>query len=123
MEYLLRLPIGSISWTAPHGLLTFITYIFFIILLQLSHFPPFIPLHPAPLLPPAFPPLQFMSMGHTCKFFEFYISSTILNPPPCLFSTYHLCYLLSVPFLLLSPSNSLTDEPPGDLHFCVLFLF
>ena len=51
------------------------------------------------------------------KFFGFYISYTILNLP-CLFSTYHLCYLFSVPFPPLSLSHSLTDNPPCDLHFC-----
>ena len=38
---------------------------------------------------------------------------------PCLFSTYHLCYLFSVPFSPLScPSLSPADNPPCDLHFC-----
>ena len=37
---------------------------------------------------------------------------------PRLFSTYHLCYLLSVPFPPLSPSHSSVDNPPCDLHFC-----
>ena len=81
---------------------------------------PFAPLHliPSPTPPPShIPPLQFMSMGHTYKFFGFYISYTIL-PSPCLFSTYHLCYLFSVPFPLLSPSQSPIDNPPCDLHFC-----
>ena len=107
-----------------------------------------------------------MSMGHTYKFFGFYISHTILTlpiyfppiifatyslylfslspsfphysscpwvilisslastfpilflPSPCLSSTYHLCYLFSVPFLPLSPSHSPADNPPCDLHFC-----
>ena len=36
----------------------------------------------------------------------------------CLFSTYHLCYLLSVPFPPLSPSHSPVGNPPCDLHFC-----
>ena len=39
-------------------------------------------------------------------------------PSPCLFSTYHLCYLFSVPFPL-SPSHYRVDNPPCDLHFCV----
>ena len=39
-------------------------------------------------------------------------------PSPCLFSTYHLCYLFSVPFPPLSPSHSPMYNPPCDLHFC-----
>ena len=39
-------------------------------------------------------------------------------PSPCLFSTYHLCYLFSVPFPPLSPSYSPVDNSPCDLHFC-----
>ena len=57
-----------------------------------------------------------MSIGHTYKFFGFYISYTILTLP--LFSTYHLCYLFSVPFPPLFPSHSPYDNPPCDLHFC-----
>ena len=38
-------------------------------------------------------------------------------PSPCLFSTYHLCYLFSVPFPSL-PSHSPVDNLPCDLHFC-----
>ena len=51
-------------------------------------------LHTASHLHP--PLLRFKSMGHTYKFFGFYISYTILKLP--LFSTYHLCYLFPVPF-------------------------
>ena len=39
-------------------------------------------------------------------------------PSPCLFSTYHLCYLFSVPLPSLSPSLSPVDNPSCDLHFC-----
>ena len=60
-------------------------------LLQLSHFPLFTPLHPAHPLPPTLPLLQFMSMGHTYKFFGFYISYTILTLPLSIF--YLLCML------------------------------
>ena len=78
-------------------------------------FPPhFTPSCPPP--PSHIPPPQFMPMGHTYKFFGFYISYTILTLP--LFSTYHLCYLFSVPFPPLSPSQSPIDNPPCDLHFC-----
>ena len=35
---------------------------------------------------------------------------TLFLPSPCLFSTYHLCYLFSVP-LPPSPSHSLIDNP------------
>ena len=61
-------------------LLSFLKYIVLIMLLQLSHFfLPFIPLHSASSLPPAFLPPQFMSLGHTCKLFAFSISYTMLS--------------------------------------------
>ena len=43
---------------------------------------------------------------------------TLFLPSPCLFSTYHLCYLFSVPFPSLSLFHSPVDNPPCDLHFC-----
>ena len=88
-----------------------------IMLLQLSHFRPFTQLHPAHTLPPTFPSYS------SCPWFIL-ISSlastfpTLFLPSPCLLSTYHLCYLFSVPFPPFSPSHSLIDNPPCDLHFC-----
>ena len=95
------------------------TFSFFLIyllimLLQLSHFCPFTQLHPAP---PTFPPysscpwvILISSLASTFPI--------LFLPSPCLFSTYHLCYLFSVPFPPLSPSQSPIDNPPCDLHFC-----
>ena len=64
----------------------------------------------APLLPVLLSlqqsPPQFMSMGHTYKFFGFSISFNILYLP-CLFCTYHLC-LFPVPFSPFSPSLLIT---------------
>ena len=88
-----------------------------IMLLQLSHFPPFTPLHPPHHLPPTFP-----SYG-SCPW-VILISSLLLHflyysyPPPVYFlptiyATYSL--YLSPP---LSPSHSPVDNPPCDLHFC-----
>ena len=77
---------------------------------------PFILLHPAHSLPPAFPPFS------SCPW-VIHISSlastfpALFLPSPCLFSSYHLCYLFSVPFPPLSPSQSPIDNPPCDLHF------
>ena len=86
-------------------------------LLQLYHFPLFIPLHPAPSIPPTFTPLRSGPwVVHISS-----LTSTfpiLFLPSPCLFSTYHLCYLFSVPFPPLSPSHSPVDNPPCDLHFC-----
>ena len=65
--------------------------------------PPFIPLlteHPLPL---AFPLPQLMSMGHTYKFFGFYISYTILNLP---LSIFYLPFMLLI-LCTFSPSLSL----------------
>ena len=83
-------------------------------LLQLSHFPPSFPstlctpsyLHS----PPSCPWVIYM-------FFGFYISYTILNLP---------LSILYLPFMLLIlctfspslPTQSPTDNPPCDLHFC-----
>ena len=88
-----------------------------IMLLQLSHFRPFTPLHPAHPLHPTFPPYS------SCPW-VIIISSlastfpTLFLPSPCLFSTYHLCYLFSVPLPPLSPPTPPPENPPRDLHFC-----
>ena len=56
-----------------------------------------------------------MSMGHTYKFFGFYISYTILTLS---LSIFHLSSMLLIPgtFPPLSPSHSPIDNPPCDLH-------
>ena len=73
------------------------------------------PLHPAHPLPPTLPPysscpwvILISSLASTFP--------TLFLPSPCLFSTYHLCYLFSVPFPPLSPSHSPIDNPPCGLH-------
>ena len=81
---------------------------------------PFSPLHSTPSCPPPpshIPPLQFMSMGHTYKFFGFSISYTILTLP---LSIFYLPFMLLIlcTFPPLSPSHSPVDNPPCDLHFC-----
>ena len=88
-----------------------------IMLLQWSHFCPLTQLHPAHSLPPTFPPysscprvILISSLASTFP--------TLFLPSPCLFSTYHLCYVFSVPFPPLSPSQSPIDNSPCDLHFC-----
>ena len=94
----------------------FFKYILLIMLLQLSHFfLPFIPLHLVPCLPPSFPHLS------SCPW-VIHISSLASPFPilfltsPCLFCTYHLCYLFPVLFPPLFPLP--TDNPPRGLHFC-----
>ena len=85
-------------------------------LLQLSHFPPFIPLHTAHALPPAFSPFSSCPWvihidSSASTFLVLFLTS------PYLFSTYHLCHLFSIP----SPpthSHSPADNPPCDLYFC-----
>ena len=61
-------------------------------LLQLSHSLP-TPLHPAHPPPSHIPPLLFMSIGHTYKFFGFYISYTIFTLP---LSIFHLSSMLLI---------------------------
>ena len=80
-------------------------------------YPPFTPLHPDHRLPPTFPPysscpwvILVSSLASTFP--------TLFLPSSCLFATYHLCYLFSVPFPSPSPSPSTVDNPPCDLHFC-----
>ena len=78
--------------------------------------PPFTPLHPAHLLPPTFPPYS----SCPCVILISSLASTfptLFLPSPCLFSTYHVCYLFSVPSPLF-PSHSPVDNPLCDLHFC-----
>ena len=98
-------------------LLFFLKMYLLIMLLQLSHFCPFPQLHPAHQLPPTFPPYTSCPLVIHIS----YLTSTfpiLFLPSPCLFSTYHLCYLFPVPFPLLSHSHAPTDNPPYDLHFC-----
>ena len=95
---------------------SFFKDILLIMLLQLSNF--FSPRYSPPTcttFPPAFPPLR------SCPW-VIHISS-LASPFPilfltslCLFCTYHLCFLFSVPFSPLS--HSPTNNPPCDLAFC-----
>ena len=90
-------------------------------LLQLPHFfLPFLPLHPASLLPPAFPHLS------SCPW-VIHVSSLASPFPilfltfPCLFCAYNLCYLFPVPFPPFFPFLLPADNPLCDLHFCDFF--
>ena len=90
-------------------------------LLLLFHFPPFIPLHPAHPLSPLIPSFSSCPwVVHTSSLAS--IFPILFLTCPCLFSTYHLCYLFSVLFPPLSPSHFPTDNPPCDLHFYYSFL-
>ena len=90
-------------------------------LLQLSHFfLSFIPLLPVPPLPPSFPHLS------SCPWVIHISSLASLFPilfltSPCLFCAYQSCFLFPVPLPPFSPLPGpfLTDNSPGDLHFCV----
>ena len=93
-----------------------------IMLLQLSHFCPFTQLHPAHPLPPTFPPysscpwvILISSLASTFP--------TLFLPSPCLFSTYHLCYLFSVPFPPSPPPTPLLTTLHVISISMVLFLF
>ena len=91
-------------------------------LLQLSHFSPFIPLHPVPPSHPHSPPLS------SCPWVVHITSLASTFPilfltSPCLFSTYQLCFLFPVPF----PYSFPFPPPLITLHeICIsvnLFLF
>ena len=97
------------------GIFFFFMYILLIMLLQLSHF--FSPLHPAP-------PLSLVSPTPLSSHLWVIHISSLASPfpilfltSPCLFCTYHLCFLFTVPFLPFSPHHA--DNPPCHLHFCV----
>ena len=103
--------------THLYSFFAFLENIFIDYAIKLSHFHPFTPLHPAHPILPIFLPFS------SCPW-DIHISSLastfsiLFLPSPCLFSTYHLCYLFSVAFPPLSPSHSPVDNPPCDLHFC-----
>ena len=54
---------------------TILNYILLFMLLQLSQFFPFVPLHPAPLLPQAIPTPLSMSMGPAYMFFHYFLTN------------------------------------------------
>ena len=88
-------------------------------LLQLSHFfLPFIPFRPVHPPSTSIPPLQFMPIGHTYKFFGFSISYTIPNLP---------LSILYLPFMLPIPCTFSPILPLITLHVIstsvILFLF
>ena len=89
--------------------------------IQLSHFRPFTQLHPAHPLPPTFPPYSscpwviLISLASTFP--------TLFLPSPCLFYTYHLCYLFSVPFPPSPPPTPLLITLHVISMSVVVFLF
>ena len=84
-------------------------------LLQLSHFPLFAPLHPAHPLQPTSPP--FSSCPWVVHISSLASTFPILfSTSHCLFSTTYATYSLYLSSL--SPSHSPVDNPPCDLHFC-----
>ena len=86
-----------------------------------------------PIFPPLFPSaLHTPSHLHSPPLVHVhvsYISSLASTFPilfltsPCLFSTYNLCYLFSVPLPPLSPSHFPTDNPHVISISMILFLF
>ena len=83
------------------------------------YFLPFIPLCSAPSLSPASLPLSscpwVVSISSLASPFPI-----LLLTSPCLFCTYHLCFLFPVPFPPFSPIPLPADNPPCEcgLHFC-----
>ena len=89
-------------------------------LLQLSHFPPFTPLHLAHPLPPTFPPFSSCPWVILISSLA-YTFPILFLPSPCLFSTYHL-YLFSEPSPLPPPTPRLITLHVISISV-VLFLF
>ena len=102
---------------------TFKKYILLIMLSQLSHFPLYSPpLCTAPATCISSPPLsscprviQISSLASTIPI--------LFLPSPCLFCTYHLCFLFPVNFPPLLPSPSLLITLPVISLSVILFLF
>ena len=86
-------------------------------LLQLSHFFPSI-YSPLPCTPHSnsIPLLLSSWVGHVSSLASPF--PTLFLTCPCLFSTYHLCFLFPVPFPPSSPLLLPADNPPCELHFC-----
>ena len=102
---------------------SFLQCILLIMLLQVSHFfLPFIPFQPA-RSSLQHSPTQFMSMGHTYKFFGVSISYTILNLP---LSILYLPIMLLIP-CTFSPHSPHLPSPLITFHVIsisvILFLF
>ena len=80
------------------------------------------PISPLHSTPSCTPPPSHIPPHSSCPW-VIHISSLastfpiLFLPFPCPFSTYHLCYLFSVP-LPRPPCHSPVDNPPCDLHFC-----
>ena len=102
--------------------LYFLKNIFIDYAITIDPFPAFTPLHPAYPLPPTFPPYS------SCPW-VIHISSLASTFPilflssPCLFSTYHLLYLFSVPSPLSPPPTPLLITLHVISISVVLFLF
>ena len=96
-------------------------YILLIMLLPLSHSPPFY--SPLPCIRhPTCIPLRLVS----CPWVVHISSSTSSCPAlfltsPCVFSTDHLCFLFPVDFPPFSPLPIPADNPPRDIHFYISF--
>ena len=89
-------------------------------LLWLPHFfLPFIPLCPATPLPPAFTPLSscpwVVHIGSLASPFPILFLTS-----PCLFCTYHVCFLFPVPF---TPFSLFSLPPLSDNLICDLHLW
>ena len=96
--------------------ISFLKYILLIMILQLSHFHPFTPLCPAHPVPPTFP--LFSSCPWVIHISSLASTFPILFLSSRLFSTYHLCYLFSVPFPPLTPATSLLITVHMIFHSC-----
>ena len=87
-------------------------------LLQLSHFPPFIPFCPATPLPPAFLPTLVHVHGSYIQVLWLLHFLYYSQPPPVYFvPTIYTTYSLYL-FPFSPPPPPATANPPCDLHFC-----
>ena len=117
---ILAFSINDLSWTFfPISIEPAFSLLFFKIYLLCYYSCPISPPHSTPSCPS--PPSHIPPPYSSCPW-VILISSlastflALLLTSPCLSSTYHLCYLFSVPFPPISPSHSPIDNPPWDLH-------
>ena len=122
----------SMNWVTPNGGQSFLILFIFVFLVFLNIFidyaitvVPFPPLHSTP----SCNPLPHTFLPHCSCPWVILISSlastfpTLFLPSPCLFSTYHLCYLFSVPSPPSPPPTPLLTTLHVISISMVLFLF
>ena len=82
--------------------------------------PIFLPVPPSTWYPPFHPSMPHLNSCPWVVHISYLASPfpILFLTSPCLFCTYHLCFLIPEPFLPFSLFPLPTDNLPCDLHFC-----